>query len=388
MRLGVYIELKYTADNRGVFADQAFILFVCGLAQHVDQLVLFGRLGPEASEAPYRIPEDVRFVPLPYYARTSDPAGVLRALRSAREVFESELPHLDAVWLFGPHPVANAFARLALRRGKQVFLGVRQDFPRYVRSRQTFRMRLWSGPAAHLLERQFRRLARAAPAVVVGDELGATYRKAGGQVLVSSFSLISRADLVPLGEALARTWRGEIRLLSVGRLDAEKNPLLLPEILAGLRARAPWRLVVAGSGPLEDDVAKQAAELGVSDALDLLGYVPFGPRLAELYRSSHAFVHVSLTEGLPQVLVEAQAAGLPIVATDVGGVRAALRGGTDGLLIPPGAARPAVEALERLRLDPELRRSLVERGLARAAGDTTEIQVQRVAEFFTRTLRR
>jgi glycosyltransferase involved in cell wall biosynthesis len=146
--------------------------------------------------------------------------------------------------------------------------------------------------------------------------------------------------------------------------------------------------VVAGSGPLEDDVAKRAAELGVSDALDLLGYVPFGPRLAELYRGSHAFVHVSLTEGLPQVLVEAQAAGLPIVATDVGGVRAALRGGTDGLLIPPGAARPAVEALERLRLDPELRRSLVERGLARAAGDTTEIQVQRVAEFFTRTLRR
>ena len=61
-------------------------------------------------------------------------------------------------------------------------------------------------------------------------------------------------------------------------------------------------------------------ELGVADHADLLGYVPITDGLLDVYRSSHAFLHVSWTEGLPQTLFEAFAAGLPVVATAVGGV--------------------------------------------------------------------
>jgi glycosyltransferase involved in cell wall biosynthesis len=117
----------------------------------------------------------------------------------------------------------------------------------------------------------------------------------------------------------------------------------------------------------------------VEDAADVRGYVPIDGGLPELYRSSHAFLHVSWTEGLPQVLFEAFAAGLPVVATEVGGVAAAA--GDAALLVPPGdAERPAAE-LARVGVDAELRARLVAAGLARVREHTLEAESRRVAEF-------
>ena len=381
-RLGVYADLVYRREGETLSTDRAFIHFVTGLAPLVDELVLFGRLDPQPRRSPYALPsEGVRLVALPHYPSLTDIVGMLRSLRGARAAFASELPALDAVWLFGPHPLAEVFARAASRSGKAVFLGVRQDLPEYIANRLPSRRWLWAVGAARALDRSFRRRARTTPTVVVGEALARRYARGSAPVLATGFSLVRERDLVPLDEALAKPWTGELRIVSVGRLDPEKNPLLLPEILADLRHRADWRMLVAGDGPLADEVARRASELGVRDSLELLGYVPNGPRLWELYRSSHAFLHVSLTEGLPQVLFEAQAAALPIVATDVGGVAAALADGEAGLLVPPNDARAAAAALERVR-DDDLRKRLVTAGLEHARRETLEAQLERVLDFF------
>ena len=61
MRLGIYADLAYRADNDGVSTDRAFILFIAALAKRVDELVLFGRLDPRPGRAPYVLPERIRF---------------------------------------------------------------------------------------------------------------------------------------------------------------------------------------------------------------------------------------------------------------------------------------------------------------------------------------
>ena len=383
MRLGVFADLVYRRSGQTISTDLNFIQFIAGLAGEIDELVVFGRLDPEPGRGPYVLPaEGVRFVPLPYYRRVTSAGQVLRSTRTAGRVFAAELDRLDAVWLFGPHPWSFAFALAARRRDKLVVLGVRQEYGSYIANRLPSRRWLWAVPVAHGLERAYRLLGRRLPAVVVGEKLGRMYGAGRAPVLATGFSLVRAADLVTLEEALARSWEGDLRLLSVGRIDSEKNPLLMVEVLAALRERSPrWRLTVAGDGPLVEALGERARELGVGDALDLAGHVRHGHELTKLYRSHLAFLHVSLTEGVPQVLFEAQAAGLPIVATDVGGVREALGGGSGGLLIPPRDRDGAVRALERLRDDEGLRGNLIRTGLEQVSEETTERQLERLKRF-------
>lgn len=384
MRLGIYSDLVYRRDAAGLSNNRAFVRFVTSLPPRVEEVVLFGRLDPEPGRSPYAIPDaGVRLVALPYYRRVTALPALLRSVRRSCAIFARELDGLDAVWIFGPHPLAVLFAWIARRRSTPLFLGVRQDYPEYIANRLPSRMWRWAVPAAWALDRTFRRLARRAPTVVLGEELAHAYA-GGAPVMTTGFSLVPEADLVPLEQALARDWNGaELRLLSVGRLDPEKNPRLLLEIIERLRARDDrWRLRIAGDGPLRGELERALADRGLDGAVELLGEVPNGAQLWDLYRSSHAFLHVSFTEGLPQVLFEAQAAGLPIVATAVGGVAPALRGGELGLLIPPADAPAAIAALERLAGERELRERLVRAALANARDETLEAQLDRLATFF------
>lgn len=383
MRIGVYSDMVYRRDRDGISNNRAFIRFVTALPPRVDEVVLFGRLDPMPGRSPYAVPhEGVRLVALPHYRSVTAVPHLLASLHRSTRIFAAELDRLDAIWIFGPHPVAQVFAWIARRRGTPVILGVRQDYPEYIANRLPSRLWAWAVPAARALDLAFRRLARTAPTVVLGSELA---RKYGGAdaVISSGFSLVRRQELVTREAALEKPWAGERRILSVSRLDPEKNPLLLLDVLSGLRAHDErWRMVVAGEGPLRGAMEQRVRELGLQGSVELPGEVPNGPALWELYRRSHVFLHVSLTEGLPQVLFEAQAAGTPIVATAVGGVREALAGGASGLLIGPEDAGAAIAAVERLAGDAQLRSRLIAAALENAEHETLEAQLDRLVEFF------
>jgi glycosyltransferase involved in cell wall biosynthesis len=86
------------------------------------------------------------------------------------------------------------------------------------------------------------------------------------------------------------------------------------------------------------------------------------------------------------VFFEAQSAGLPIAATDVGGVSAALDGGRLGLLVPPRDAPAMAAAVERLAGDPALRERLIRAGLEHAEANTLEAHLDKLAAFFAEGL--
>ena len=321
--------------------------------------MLVGRLAPDSDQARYALGGELDFVALPYY-RSLGPASALRAFGGAARRFWRALDDVDCVWLLGPHPFAVPFAAIAALRRRRVVLGVRQEFRRYIASRHPGRP-LW-GVAALVLEGSFRLLARLNGVIVVGPDLAHRYRHARA-LLEINVSLVAEAEVVD-PDADGRDYDDgvELRVLSVGRLETEKNPLLLADVLAGLAAGGRrWRLLVCGEGELAGELERRLDELGVGDRAELLGYVPFGERLDELYRSSHVLLHVSLTEGLPQVLLEGFAAATPVVATDVGGVAAAVG---DAALADParrrggrGCGRPPSRRGRRIARPPAGRRA-------------------------------
>jgi glycosyltransferase involved in cell wall biosynthesis len=382
MRLAVYTDYAYRQEAGVTYGERAFVVFVCRLGEEVEQLTVLGRLNPQPGRSHYRLPDDVRFVGLPHYETLTRPhEAVIAMVRSLRR-FWTTLDDVDGVWLLGPYIHSIAFVWLARLRRVPIVLGVRQDLPAYTRNRHPRKRVLhW---AADALEATWRRFARRIPIVVVGPDLAERYA-AGCAVLPIAVSLVREDEIADAGEAAARSWDDEIRILSVGRIDREKNPLLLADILAELRRDDPrWRLEACGDGPLREPLRERLAELGMGDAAELPGYIPVDEGLGERYRSAHVLLHVSWTEGLPQVLFEAFAAGLPVVATAVGGVPAAA--GDAALLIGPGDAPAAADALRRLASDPALRTRMVEAGVAQARGHTLEGEVRRVAAFLREEL--
>jgi glycosyltransferase involved in cell wall biosynthesis len=374
LRLGVYTDYTYSISAGGPHAERAFALFVASLAAHVDRVVVLGRLDPNGA-ARYPL-GDVELVPLPHYPSLSHTLPAIRGMLGSLRPFWRALDQLDCVWILGPHPLAFPFALMARLRRRRVVLGVRQESIPYIRSRHPgSRLRIG---LQRLMEAGFRALARRWSVIVVGPALAEAYRRSRA-VLEVSVSLVGTAEIAPLESVTERDYSGELRALSVGRLEPEKNPLALADVLEALRQiDGRWRLIVCGEGALREELERRLEQLGVREAAEIRGYVPHD-LLAEEYRGAHAMAHVSWTEGLPQVLYEAFAAALPVAATDVGGIRDAV--GDAALLAPPGEPGRIAQLLARIGRDEELRVRLVRKGLELAREHTIESESARVAAF-------
>lgn len=164
-------------------------------------------------------------------------------------------------------------------------------------------------------------------------------------------------------------------LVSVGRFVPYKGYHHLLEaarLVAQARPEAHWLLV--GDGELRGKLEAQCRGAGLESRVRFLGWREDVPDLLAL---SDLFVLPSLGEHFGRVLIEAMAAGRPVVATDAGGVPEIVRHGQTGLLVPPGEARPLAEAVLALLGDPARAAAMGKAGLARAEQEfslTTHIQ--------------
>jgi glycosyltransferase involved in cell wall biosynthesis len=134
------------------------------------------------------------------------------------------------------------------------------------------------------------------------------------------------------------------RLVMVGRLQAPKDPITLVRALALVSAR-DLEAVLVGDGPQRAAVADEIQRLGLDSAVRLLGE---RTDVQELLATADVFVLSTRSEGLPLSVLEAMAAGLPVVASDVGGIPELVADGVSGVLVPPGDPDALAEAIERL----------------------------------------
>ena len=175
-------------------------------------------------------------------------------------------------------------------------------------------------------------------------------------------------------------------VLYLGRLGAEQGIFDLLQALARLRAAEPQkladlRLVCAGEGR-RAEVARLAERLGIGEAVKFTGWVgPSGKRA--LFENAAALAAPRYSAGLPMSLLEAMAAGVPAVASSVGGIPEALVDGTSGLLVAPGDIAALARALRTLLLD----RALAGR-IGAAARETVRVRfaperiVPRIEELY------
>lgn len=165
---------------------------------------------------------------------------------------------------------------------------------------------------------------------------------------------------------------------TVGGLRPEKDHATLLRALARLPA---VRACIVGGGPLAGALRQEAAALGVADRVEFRGPVHDS---APCYAGFDLFVLSSRTEQMPLALLEAMACALPVVATDVGDVRALLPVAAAAGVVPPGDDRALAAAIARLAADPQLRRAL---GAANRATVERDFEAGRCLDRFVQVYR-
>lgn len=182
------------------------------------------------------------------------------------------------------------------------------------------------------------------------------------------------------------TLRDELRLrdadrllVSVGNLYPVKGHLHLIDALALLVVEHPTlHLAISGRGELRDALLTRASEHHLERRVHLLG---FRSDITAILAAADIFVLPSLSEGLPLALLEAMFAGCPIVASDVGEVRAALAQGAAGVVVQPGNPSALAAALDRLLRNPHEARRLGDRAAAQARA---EYDLSRMVDQYVR----
>jgi glycosyltransferase involved in cell wall biosynthesis len=179
--------------------------------------------------------------------------------------------------------------------------------------------------------------------------------RANPHVDVTAARLLKRAEL---GLRPDETLVGTVAVLS----EQKGITYLLQAVHEIVRVRPSIKVLIVGGGPLESELKRQVYELGLDSVVTFTGWRADVP---EILTALDIFVMSSLWEAMPLALLEAMAARLPIVVTDVGDNRALVDGGSCAAIVPPRDASALASALLAFLAQPEQARALGERALAR-----------------------
>ena len=292
-------------------------------------------------------------------------AGEARRQRELFSIYSRALRSNDWVVFFQPagYRLAGILTCIAQRRPYTLYFACEWE----ENAPFTYRWGTPSGPGyrAYVKSGQLGQrlaLSRSRFNLTAGEALRASVSGSG----VPTYTTSPRMNL-SLDDISERddTCRGkEITCLFTGALVPRKGLVHLLEAIADLRAQGmPVSLRAAGEGPQRPELEKRIDELGLGDAVALLGHVRNGEALWALYRGADVFVLPTLAEGFPRVLYEAMSQCTPIVTTRVSGIPYTVHDRDNGMLVEPGDAAGLAAAIAEVARDGALRRSLIAKAL-------------------------
>jgi phosphatidyl-myo-inositol dimannoside synthase len=379
MTLGILYHMPFwqAADGSLWESEGSFARYVDSLAPYFDEIVLsvpvFDR--PQAAGSRVRA-TNVRLAPLPYFP---GPRQFYPMLPRVIGRLKDWVGQCDVIHLRVPSPAAIFAFRAARAQRKPVFLLVVGDYEALLPHLpyRGIKKTLFRAYVA-FEEWALKHMTTRALTFANGAALRRKHEWQGARVFETKTTTLTLQDLSDRRDTCTGP---RLRVLTVSRIDPRKGLRMLPEAVAGLVARGldvSLDLVGPTIGLIGDDereaIRLEAERLQVADRVNLLGPVPLD-RLMSLYRDYDLFVLPTQPgEGIPRVLLEAMANGLPVVTTAVSGIGSLITHEENGWLMAEASAAAVAAAVSRLASDPVLRRRLIEGGYATARAHTLERQ--------------
>lgn len=391
MTLGILYHMPFwqAADGSLWESEGSFARYVDSLAPYFDEVVLsvpvFDR--PQASGSRVRA-ANVRLAPLPYFPGPRQFYPMLPRIAGRLKAWVAEC---DVIHLRVPTPAAIFAFRAAMRMRKPVFLLVVGDYEALL-PHLPYRgiKKMVFGAYVAFEEWALRHMVARVLTFTNGAALRRKHELHGKRIIETKTTTLGLQDI---GDRADVAQSGTIRALTVSRIDPRKGLRSLPGAIAQLAGEGiDISLDIVGPtiGLIGDDerdaIAAEAAARGVADRVTLVGAVPLD-RLMSLYRDYDIFILPTQPgEGIPRVLLEAMANGLPVVTTNVSGITSLVTHEANGLLIADASAEAVAAAVRRLTEDGELRRRLIQGGYETARSHTLERQAAEMMRIAGREL--
>jgi glycosyltransferase involved in cell wall biosynthesis len=391
MKLGIAYHMPFWRGDDGTLreVEGSFARYVDSLAPYFDEVVVCAPVMKTGQGAgtPVRA-GNVRLAPLPYFAGPVQfypqlPAMIGPMVRFVREI---DLLHCRI-----PTPAAFFLDLIARWMRRPMFSlvvtdleALRSSMPYTGLKRQVWHAyTIWE-------ERTVQRMADRSLTFANGSALAAKHSRPNHPVIETRTTTIDREDIVEHDDLRPGQ---RVRLLTVCRLDPRKGLRILPEVVQSLVEcghDATIDLIGPSIGALGDAersaIEADAAARGVAGRVRFLGAVPLD-ELLRRYRDYDLFVLPTLPgEGIPRVLLEAMANGLPLVTSRVSGIPSLVEHEINGLLVDSPSASSVASALRRLVEDGPLRRRLRANGYETARSLTLQGQAARMMAIVSRDL--
>ena len=400
MTLGILYHMPFwqKADGSLWESEGSFARYVESLAPYFDEIVLSVPVFDEPPQSGSRLrASNVRLSPLPYFP---GPRQFYPRLPQIYRRLRQWIRECDVVHLRVPSPAAIFAFRLARAARKPVFLLVVGDYQALLPHLpyRGIKKALFAAYVA-FEERALRHMTTNALTFANGAALCDKHKRQGAEVIETRTTTLGTEDIASREDTCGSP---SIRLLTVSRIDPRKGLRVLPRMVANLVAAGhDVSLDIVGPtiGQIGEAEARairaDATSLGVADRVTLRGPIALD-QLMPLYRDYDIFVlPTGPGEGIPRVLMEAMAAGLPVVTTRVSGITSLVEHERNGLLVEKDnsvssasstfakapvdrsaalASESASESVARLINDSALRRRIISGGYQTARAHTLERQ--------------
>lgn len=382
MRLTLFYAARFYRNGAGYHVQPAYGKYVEALARKVDELVMCAPVADrEVPGSGLRLEgENIRVVPLPYYQRDIQAVptvpralpGIDRALEGA-DLASVMLP----LGVMGPLIYARA-----RRKGVPLFMHVVGDLREQWSPKDYGPLsRVLYGMVVEGIEHVQQRMIHRTFTFAQGVALRRKHEGGPAGIAEAMETTIMAEDVREQGRLMPEA---PPRLLYAGNLIRPKGVHVLLEAMAELRRRGiETSADVLGTGPYQPELEAMTGTLGLSDRVRFRGFQDLPGVLSFMDRST-LFVFPSFGEGMPRVLLEAMARGLPVVTTAVGGIPGVVRHGVNGWLVPPGSVTALADGVARMLGDRDLWEAVSRAGLETARQHTMD----HYADLMVRELRR
>lgn len=377
--LGILYHMPFwrAADGSLWETEGSFARYVDSLAPFFDEVVLAVPVfdAPQASGSRVRA-TNVTLAPLPYFP---GPRQFYPMLPSMLSRLRAWVRRCDVVHLRVPTPAAIFAFRMAQAERKPTFLLVVGDYEALLphlgyRGLKKFLFSRY----VDFEEWALRHMTARALTFANGAALRAKHERETVRIHETRTTTLSLDDISTRPDTCGGP---RVRLLTVSRIDPRKGLRTLPTVVKEVQ-RAGYDVTADVIGPTvgligrseHDAITAEAARLNVADRVHVRGPIALD-QLMPMYREFDVFVLPTRPgEGVPRVLLEAMASGLPVVTTAVSGIASLVSDGDNGLLVDEDSPVAMTAAVLRVIREPALRQRLIAGGYATAKAHTLEQQ--------------